>query len=345
MSGMFFCSVAWVFKIKMSSLHAYCNEKFCNTEKLSCFMNKIKNYILLLLIFTSCVSQRQGLLSSVVYDSGRTSYSMGNFITVKDEIYYCGGKPCEGFYTDYYDENERKIRITGKFKSGKPVGEVRGYYENGVVKFSYIPNNKKSYRYYGRKYNYCLYREYDEQGNCLRCIDDKKGLERKYRQDGSLKSVLYYYRKSSSVKYYVEYYPDNNKQTVIMKGNKYDYDESGRLRRHWVRKSEKYDKKRGTMSATIYFVEYDVQENISKSGRFYTNLYEHDYWLHISPEFPASLDSVPLQDFKEITNHQLGIKDVYKWDYANNKTIIITYKRQGDIWLETERKSVSRIIQ
>ena len=97
------------------------------------------------------------------------------------------------------------------------------------------------------------------------------------------------------------------------------------------------------MSATFYFVEYDILDKISATGRFYTNLYEHDYWLHVTPEFPVDMDSVPIQDFKEIINHQAGLKNVFKWDYANNKTIITTYKQQGDIWIETERKSVPRV--
>ena len=237
-----------------------------------------------------------------------------------------------------------KLKISGEFKNGKPVGEVKGYYEDGSVKFSYAPYKKK-YKYSGQKYNYCLYKEFDEQGNIIRHIDDKKGFERRNRQDGSLVSVLYYSRKRSIAKYYVNYFPYNKMKTVIVKGNKYEYDENGRLRRHWVRKSERHHKKHETMAATFYFVEYDVTGDISRTGRFYTNLYEHDHWLHISPEFPVYFDSIPLQDFKEIINHQLGIKDVYKWDFANNKTIITRYRQQGDIWIETERKSVPRVVQ
>ena len=311
-------------------------------------MNIVKCFILIVFISISvCLSsQKHGILRSVVNDTENLSDNVEGYITVKEDgaIYNCGGKPCEGLQYDYYDEKESKVKISGKFKNGKPVGEVKGYYENGSVKFSYIPHKKK-YKYLGQKYNYCSYKEFDEHGNCTRHIDDKKGLESRYREDGSLASALYYYRKRSSVKYYVDYFPDNKKKTVIAKDNKYEYDESGRLRRHWMRKSERHHKKHGTMAATFYFVEYDVTENISRTGRFYTNLYEHDHWLHVSPEFPACFDSVPLQDFKEIVNHQLGIKDVHKWDFANNKTIITRYRQQGDIWIEMERKSVPRVVQ
>ena len=309
-------------------------------------MNIIKCFTLLLFIFTSvCLSsQQRGLLQSAINNTNcQVSDTTGVYIIVVDDVIYsCGGDLCEGIQTDYYDEAKTKIRITGKFKNGMPIDEIKGYFKSGAQKFSYIPY-KKTYKYGGRKYKYCLYTEFDEQGNCIRYTDDKNGIEKKNREDGSLISVLYYNRKKSTVIYYREYYSDNTKKTIITNGNKYDYDEEGRLRRHWVRKSEKYNEKYGTMSATFYFVEYDIHENISTTGRFYTNLFEHDHWLHVAPEFPMSIDSVPLQDFKEKINHQTGIKDVFRWDYANNKTINTSYKQQGDIWLEIERKSMPRI--
>ena len=309
-------------------------------------MNLIKCFTLLLFIFISeCLSSQQyDLLQSAIDDTKcPVSGVTGGYISViNDVIYNCGGSLCDGLQTDYYDEEKTKIRITGKFKNGVPVAEVKGYYISGALKFSYIPY-KKSYKYGGRKFNYCLYMEYDEKSQCTRYTDDLNGIEKKYGEDGALISVLNYNRKKSAVKYYTEYYSENKKKTIIANGNKYDYDEEGRLKRHWVRKSERYNKKYRTMSATFYFVEYDILDNISATGRFYTNLYEHDQWLHVAPEFPVDLDSVPLQDFKEIINHQAGMKNVFKWDYVNNKTIITTYKQQGDIWLETERKSVPRI--
>ena len=310
-------------------------------------MNLVKCFILIMFIFTSvCLSsQQRGLLQSAIGDANSKVTDIDkNYITVMDEvIYYCGENPCEGLQTDYYDKEKSKIRITGEFKNGMPVGVIKGYYKSGALKFSYLPY-RSSYKYHGRKYKYCLYMEYDEQGNCTRSTDDKNGVEKKFGKDGFLISVLNYNRKRSSLKHYTEYFSEKKKKTIITKGNKYDYDEDGRLRRHWVRKSEKYNKKYSTMSATFYFVEYDMSDNISATGRFYTNLYEHDQWLHVAPEFPLSLDAVPLQDFKETINHQTGMKNVFKWDYANNKTIIITYKRQGDMWLEIERKSVPRIV-
>ena len=266
-----------------------------------------------------------------------------NYLTEKDGIIYDNaGDPCNGFHTDYYDKEKTKVRITGRFKKGLPVDMVRGYFENGVIKFRYAPYNK-SYKYCGRRYNYCSYKEYDESGICLIYMDDKKGMERKYNADGSLFSVLYYFRKSSELIHYEEYYKDKKKKTVIYDKKKFDYDENGRLRRYWERKSEKYDKKSGIMAATFYFEEYDVSGDVSRLGRFYTNLYDHDRWLHITPEFPESIDRVPLQDFKEVLFPQLGLKDLYRWDYANNKTIITRYKQQGKAWVETERKSLPRL--
>ena len=309
-------------------------------------MNILKCFILILFALNSvCISsQKHGLPVSIInYMDSQLNGSNESYISVIDGmIYNRGGIPCNGFQTDYYDEDKKNIRLAGEFKNGVPIGEVKGYYKSGAIMFCYFPYKKK-YKYCGQKYMYCLYKEYDEQGNCTRYTDDKKGVEMKYRQDGSLISVLYYYRKRSVVKYFVEYFTEYKKRTVITKGNKYDYDENGRLRRHWVRKSESYDKKYGTLSGSFYFVEYDVSDNISRTGRFYSNLYEHDRWLHVAPEFPENLDSVSLQDFKEIINVQAGTKDVYKWDYANNKTIITTYRQRGNQWLEKERKSLPRV--
>ena len=258
-------------------------------------------------------------------------------------IYYCNDKPCEGLVTDYYDKNNTKIRLTGIFKKGIPKGIMTEYHENGVVKTEYIPFNKK-YKYSGKKYNYCKFTEFDECGNCVRYIDDIEGVEKKYDKDEILSYKLIYNRKKSSLIYYSEYYPEGDEKTIIKKGNRYDYDEKALLRRHWVRKSERYNKKHAILSATFYFEEYDISGKVSKTGRFYSNLYEHDHWLHITPEFPASIDMVAQQDFKEIVYTQLKIKDVYRWDYANSKTIITRYKQQGDSWIETGKRSLPRII-
>ena len=309
-------------------------------------MNIKKYYILILFLFISMFlsSQRQhGVLSSIIDDTDDCTIAMENFTIVKNgSTYYCDGKLCEGVQTDYYDKEKSKVRLKGMFKKGKPVGEVKEYYENGVVKYIYSPYNRK-YKYGGQKYNYCKYVEYDELGECIRIIDDKKEEEERYGSGGVLLSKLSYNRKHSSVKYYIGYFPDSKKKTVITKGNRFDYDEGESLKRHWVRKSERYNKKYGILSGTFYFVEYDVSGNISKTGRFYSNLYEHDQWLHISPEFPADIDLVAHQDFKEIEYIQLKIKDVYRWDYANKKTIITRYKLQGDTWIETDRRSMPRI--
>ena len=301
----------------------------------------MKCYISLLLILIPVFVSSQGRVGYVVDDVNTDS--IRSFILLRDgTAFSCFGESFNGFLTDYYDTENSKKRLSGRFKGGIPIDTVKGYYENGDIKFIYYPYKRK-YEHGGRKYNYCLYMEYDEQGDCVNYIDDKKGVELKYGKDKALLSVLYYHRKKSSVKYYAEYFPGSKKRIIVTRRNKYEYDERERLRRHWVRKSEQYDKKYGTMSATFYYEEYNVSGKMTVSGRFYSNLQEHDNWFHITPEFPASLDSVPLQDFKEVINHQLNIKDVYRWDYNNNKIIITRHEQKGNIWIETDRKVVPRI--
>lgn len=95
------------------------------------------------------------------------------------------------------------------------------------------------------------------------------------------------------------------------------------------------------MSATFYFEEYDVSGEVSKKGRFYSNLYDHNRWYHIIPEFPVGIEMVPVQDFREVVYPVLNIKDVYRWDYVNKKTIITRYEQQGDTWSESKSKSKS----
>ena len=306
----------------------------------------VKSLIIILFLLASMnmfSQQVHGLHGFIIDISEGLSDDVEKFSLVKNgEKYYCGGNPCNGIYTDYYDKDKSVVRMTGKFKKGIPVDTIKGYFENGIVKYIYYPYKKK-HKYGGRMYNYCLYIEYDKNGNCLRFTDDIKGIERKFNTDRSLLYTLKYNRKKNIAKYYKEYYPENMRKTVIIDGNKYEYGEDGSLKRHLFRKSEKYSKKYGTMSATFYFEEYDVMGNVSKSGRFYTNLYEHDQWLHIFPEFPVSLDSVSIHDFKEIIYPMLNARDVYKWDYYNNKTIITRYVQQGDVWVETETRFISRV--
>lgn len=311
-------------------------------------MNITKCFILFVLILTatSISSQRQqGQLDffSDSFDVRVGGQEKESVIRQNDRICFCSGEPCNGVQTNYYDKEKSRIRTTGRFKNGIPVDTIKEFYENGTLKSLYYPYKRK-YKYCGHTYNYCLYIAYDEQGNCIRYTNDKKGIERKYRSDGALISVMYYCRKRSNVRYYVENFPGSKRKSIITKGNKYDYDENERLRRHWVRKSAKYDKKSGILSATFYYEEYDVQGNVSSIGRFYSNLYEHDRWLHIAPEFPANMESVAEQDFKEIMYPRLNLKDVYKWDYANNRTIITRYERKGRAWVEAERKSLPRVI-
>jgi hypothetical protein len=306
------------------------------------WMKVLKIFFLLLIITPLYLSSQQqnGLLSMMINDVD--SLSSNDFITEKKGKYYDSkGNLCDGYYADFYDAEKNNIRIAGRFKKGLPIDVVIGYYKSGVVKFRYFPL-KKRYTYKGVKYNYCVYKEYDEKGRYTRLIDDVEGTDSRYRADGSLTSVLYYNRNKSELIYYEEYFTSNKRKTVISDGNKYDYDENERLRRHWVRKSERYNKKYGTMFSTIYFEEFDVMGNVSKHGRFYTDLFEHDQWQHVFPEFPATIDSVPEQDFKEIIYPRLNLKDVYKWDFKNHKTTIIRYELRGGAWSETERKVLPR---
>jgi hypothetical protein len=225
--------------------------------------------------------------------------------------------------------------------SGKAIDSIKEYHETGALK-SVVYMYKKKYKFNGKKFNYSILTMYDETGHCIRYMNDWIGCERKYDASGHVISELIYERRKSRLKYYAEYFPDGMKKSVISSGNRYDYDEKERLRRHWERKSVRYNKKYGILAATFYFEEYDVSGNISKSGRFYTNLFDHDQWLHIAPEFPVDLESVSLQDFKEIVYPQMQLKDVYRWDYVNNKTIITRFELNGDNWIELKQKTYPR---
>jgi len=232
-------------------------------------------------------------------------------------------------------------RITGLFKQGIPADAVLTYYENGVLKSLYYPYKKK-YRHNGKRLNYGLYIAYDRNGNYIMYADDRIGYKQKSEANGDMISYMTYNRKKSLLIGYVDYFPGNIKKTVITNRNRYDYDENERLRRHWVRNSIRYDKTIGSMAASFYFEEYDVSGNIARSGRFYTPLHEYDTLLHISTGFPSTLESVPVHDFKEIVYPQLNLKDVFKWDYANNKTQVTRLERQGDGWIEIRKESFPR---
>ena len=81
---------------------------------------------------------------------------------------------------------------------------------------------------------------------------------------------------------------------------------------------------------------------ISKYGRFYSGVYDLDLWLHLRPEFPAEIDAVPQQDFKEIYYPPLNLKETYKWDYVNNKTIVTRFELLNDKWKERHRRFYPR---
>ena len=231
---------------------------------------------------------------------------------------------------------ERPVYI----KDGMSADTIREYHENGVLKCLYCPYQKK-YRYQGNKYRYCLYEVYNEQGDLTRFTDDLMGIDRKYGTDSVLISETIYNRRKNKVIGKTEYFRDRLKESVIVNGNRYDYDENGRLRRYWTRKNVRYDKQDGSMMATLYFEEYDVSGEISRHGRIYSQINESDGWLQLTPEFPARMDSVPLQDFKEVVYPQLNMKETYRWDYTNNKTIVTQYEQQGAQWNESKRRFFS----
>ena len=237
---------------------------------------------------------------------------------------------------------ERSVEpLSGLLKKGVSGDTIREYYENGALK-TLCYTYKKKYKYKGDTYYCCLYVLYDENGNQVRRMDDMIGYDQIFAMNGDVISYQIYNRKKSKSKYFIEYFPGGTKKTVISKGNRYDFDENERLRRQWVRKNIRRDKKFGTMIATIYFEEYSVKGDISKSGRFYTNLYNNDPWLQLAPEFPADIDSVPLQDFKEIVYPQLGLKEVYRWNLAENKTIVSQFEQKGDSWSKIRRRTFQR---
>jgi hypothetical protein len=45
----------------------------------------------------------------------------------------CCGKPCNGYKADYYNNGQKLIE--GKFKNGKPVGELKFYNQRGQLKY------------------------------------------------------------------------------------------------------------------------------------------------------------------------------------------------------------------
>lgn len=243
------------------------------------------------------------------------------------------------------NESERQgvanVKKADRSEKGLPSDTLKEYYDNGTLKSVYYPY-RKQYKYGGRKYPFSMYAEYDENGQCTQFRDDKLGIERRYR-NGALTSELIYSRKKNRIVQFVEYHPDGIRKTLILNQNRYDYDRQERLRRHWIRKSGRYNRKYSVLSATFNFEEYDVDGNISRTGRFYSEMKEMDLFRHLKPEFPAAMDSVPTQDFKEVEYPMLGLKDVYRWDYTNNRTIIFRYRQMGNRWVEVERKSLSRL--
>jgi len=237
--------------------------------------------------------------------------------------------------------SQEQPEVLFPFKKGMYGDTIKEYYENGALKSLCYPY-KKTYKYKGNRYHYCLYIAYDKNGNPVRHTDDRIGYEQKFTADSVLVSYMIYNRRSSNLKFFIEFFPGSTKKMVISRGNRYDYDENERLRRHWVRKSVRRDKKIGAMVASFYFEEYDVLGEISRNGRFYTYLNENDQWIHLTPEFPAALDSVPLQDFKEIIYPRMNLKETYKWDFDGNKTIISRFEQHGNSWNKIRRRTFPR---
>lgn len=266
-----------------------------------------------------------------------------NFIIEKEgALYYCFGKPCEGLNSDYYYNDGDKVKITGRFKNGVPVDTIKEYYESGVLRSTYYPFRKK-YKYQGCKYPYILLEQYNEAGVRIWYKNDIAGIEAHYDARGALVSELYYSRRDHCIEHYIEYFPNRKQKTVVTKRNRYDYDENGRLIRYWKRGSERFNKKNGVISGSFYFEEYDVSGAVAKIGRFYTEMKEGVPFEHLKPEFPDCIEKVPLQDYKEVKYPRLGIKEVFRWDFENKKTIIIRYRQKDNRWVEIERKSLPRL--
>lgn len=66
-------------------------------------------------------------------------YSMHDF-----SGYCCCGEKCEGRGVDYYHNGQK--RIEGRFRNGKPIGKVKYYTQDGVLKSIRFYNKKGSYR-------------------------------------------------------------------------------------------------------------------------------------------------------------------------------------------------------
>lgn len=59
---------------------------------------------------------------------------------VKTGDWLCCGNRCNGYYTDYYINGNK--RVEGKFKKGKPVGKVQFYNEAGKLRFIVYYNKR-----------------------------------------------------------------------------------------------------------------------------------------------------------------------------------------------------------
>ena len=58
--------------------------------------------------------------------------------------YCCCENVCNGQQKDYY--NDGTLRIEGNFKNGKPIGKVKVYHPNGIIKEIRIYNKKGDLR-------------------------------------------------------------------------------------------------------------------------------------------------------------------------------------------------------
>lgn len=69
--------------------------------------------------------QSWALYPVLIVDGKVKNLKIGNWV-------YCGER-CEGYKVDYYNNGQK--RVEGKFKKGRPVGELKFYNESGKLKY------------------------------------------------------------------------------------------------------------------------------------------------------------------------------------------------------------------
>ncbi|MBN1253638.1 MAG: hypothetical protein JXR51_00320 [Bacteroidales bacterium] len=251
---------------------------------------------------------------------------------------------CNGKLTDYYYNG--KMRLTSVFKNGQVIDTLKEFYRNGNVKSIYYPY-KKRYKFAGQKYHEVLRINYDKNGNCLNYKDSKLGIEKKYYQNGKLKSEYYFKNKNKN---YTEYFENGKIKISINKDTKNEYFLNGNLKMHMQKHESFSDKlfrkinRTHSILITYEFQEFDSIANLLRNGKFISDNWEYIF----SYRFPECFNKITAKDFREIlyqTNPKT--KEIFHWnlyyengDYKGTKTIVTKYELTGDNWIEISKREI-----